>query len=77
MTKALAFAIVIAAFLAGCDNGPKEAGPVPTGKPSPSTSTSTGQAGESTTTTATATPLCKDKTAVVKVESHRGRPARS
>jgi Protein of unknown function (DUF4232) len=72
MIKALAFAIVIAAFLAGCDNGPKEAGPVPTGKPSPSTSTSTGQAGESTTTTAAATPLCKDKTAVVKVDSHSG-----
>ena len=73
MTKALAFAVVIAAFLAGCDNGPKEAGPVPTGKTSPSSSTSTGQAGESTTaTTTTATPLCKDKAAVVKVDSQEG-----
>ena len=73
MTKALAFAVVIAAFLAGCDNGPKEAGPVPTGKTSPSSSTSTGQAGESTTaTTTTATPLCKDKAAVVKADSQEG-----
>ena len=73
MTKALAFAVVIAAFLAGCDNGPKEAGPVPTGKTSPSSSTSTGQAGESTTaTTTTVTPLCKDKAAVVKVDSQEG-----
>ena len=73
MTKALAFAVVIAALLAGCDNGPKEAGPVPTGKTSPSSSTSTGQAGESTTaTTTTATPLCKDKAAVVKVDSQEG-----
>ena len=73
MTKALAFAVVIAAFLAGCDNGPKEAGPVPTGKTSPSSSTSTGQAGESTTaTTTTATPLCRDKAAVVKVDSQEG-----
>jgi hypothetical protein len=72
MSKALVVAIVIAAFLAGCDNGPKEAGPVPTGKTSPSSSTSTGQAAESTSTTTTATLLCKDKTAAVKVESRNG-----
>jgi hypothetical protein len=69
MTKALAVVIVIAAFLAGCDNGPKDAGPVPTGKTSPSSSTSTAEAGESTTTTI---PLCKDKTAVVKVGAQGG-----
>ena len=72
MTKALAVAIVIASFLAGCSNGPKDAGPVPTGKTSSSTSTSTGQAGESTTITTTATPLCKDKDVVVKVDSQGG-----
>ncbi len=71
MTKAFVAAILIAAFLAGCANGPKDAGPVPTGKTSPSASTSTGQAGESTTTTAAA-PLCKDKAALVKVDSQEG-----
>jgi hypothetical protein len=73
MTKALAFVIVFAAFLAGCDNGPKEAGPVPIGKTSASSSsTSTGQGGGSTTITTTATPLCMDKAAAVKAESRNG-----
>jgi len=72
MTKALATAFLIAALAAGCDNGPKEAGPVPTGKTSPSASTSAGGAAESTSTTATSTPLCKDKAALVKVDSQEG-----
>jgi len=73
MTKALAFVIVFAAFLAGCDNGPKEAGPVPTGKTSASSSsTSTAQGGGSTTITTTARALCKDKAAAVKAESQNG-----
>jgi hypothetical protein len=63
--------VVVAALAAGCDNGPKEAGPVPTGRTAP-VSTSTGQAGESTATTATAIPLCKRKTTLVKVESREG-----
>ena len=73
MTRALAAAIVIAALAAGCDNGPKEAGPVPTGKTSPSTSaTSTDQAGESTAATSGSAPLCNDKTATVKVDFQEG-----
>ena len=73
MTRALAAAIAIAALAAGCDNGPKEAGPVPTGKTSPSASSNaTGNAGESTTQTATSAPLCKDRSAAVKVESQEG-----
>jgi hypothetical protein len=70
MTRALAAAIVIAALAAGCDNGPKEAGPVPTEKTS--SSTATGQAGGSTTTAAANAPLCKDRTAAVKLESQGG-----
>jgi hypothetical protein len=72
MTKALAFVIVFAAFLAGCDNGPKEAGPVPGKTSASSSSTSTGQGGGSTTITTTATPLCKDKAAAVKAEFRNG-----
>ena len=73
MTRALAAAIVIAALAAGCDNGPKEAGPVPTGKTSPSSSaTSTDRAGESTATTSASAPLCNDKTATVKVDFQEG-----
>jgi Domain of unknown function (DUF4232) len=75
MTRALAAAIVIvalAAFAAGCDNGPKEAGPVPTGKSPSSSSTATGQAGESTTTAAADAPLCMDRAAAVKLESQGG-----
>ena len=73
MTRALVAAFVIAALAAGCDNGPKEAGPVPTGKTSPSTSSAaTGQAGRSTTSAVTTAPLCKDRTAAVKVESQGG-----
>jgi hypothetical protein len=72
MTRALAAAIVIAALAAGCDNGPKEAGPIPTGKASPSSSIATGQAGESATTTATTSPLCEDRTSAVKAESQEG-----
>ena len=73
MTRALAAAVVIAALAAGCDSGPKEAGPVPTGKTSPSSvATSTGQVGDSSTATATTAPLCKDRTAAVKVESQGG-----
>ena len=71
MTRVLAAAIVIAALAAGCDNGPKEAGPVPTGKPS-SAATSTGSGEGSTTASATSAPLCKDRTAAVKVESQEG-----
>jgi len=72
MIKALAVVIIIAASLTACDNGPKEAGPVPTGETSPSSSTSTGEGGQSTTTTTISTPLCKDKAAVVKVDSQGG-----
>ena len=70
MTRAIAAAIVIVALAAGCNNGPTEAGPVPTGKASPSSdASSTGQAGEPATTSA---PLCSDKTAAVKVDSQNG-----
>ena len=73
MTRALAAAIVIAALAAGCDNGPKEAGPVPTGKTSPSSAaTTSGQDEASTETSATSAPLCKDRTAAVNVESQEG-----
>ena len=73
MTRALAAAIVIAVLAAGCDNGPKEAGPVPTGKPSPSSvATASGQGNGSTTASATGAPLCKDRTAAVEVESQEG-----
>lgn len=73
MTRALAAAIVIAALAAGCDNGPKEAGPVPTGKTSPSSAaTTSGQDEASTATSATSAPLCKDRTAAVNVESQEG-----
>jgi hypothetical protein len=73
MTRALAAVTVIVALAAGCDNGPKEAGPVPTGKTSHTTSgTSTGQGAESTAATSGSPPLCSDKTATVKVDSQEG-----
>ena len=71
MTRALAAAIVILALAAGCDNGPKEAGPVPSGKTSKS-STSTEQAAEPTTTGASSAPLCNDETADVRIDSQQG-----
>ena len=48
MTKALAVLIVIAAFLAGCDKGPQDAGPVPTGRASHSSVTAGGEGTVST-----------------------------
>jgi hypothetical protein len=76
MTRALVVAIVFAALLAGCDNGPQEAGPVPTGS-QPHGSVTAGGGGTasssgSTSTSATRAPLCNDKTAEVKVESQQG-----
>jgi len=72
MNRALAVFIVIAAFLAGCDNGPMDAGPLPTGKKSQPSATTVSTAGESTSTTTSSPPLCSDKTAAVKIDSQEG-----
>lgn len=88
MTKtffsAAAVAVVFAAVAGGCGgNGAKEAGPVPTAQGSHQQSSSTGGASASTSTSSSSestgstastssTPLCKDKTAAVKVDSQQG-----
>ena len=78
MTKALAVFIVIAAFLAGCDKGPQDAGPVPTGPASHSSVTaggegtvSTGGATSSGEETAGAT-LCNDEDMAVRIVAQEG-----
>jgi hypothetical protein len=75
MTRAIALSIVFAAFLAGCANGPKEAGPVPTGGQSHSSATTGGGgtiSSSGSSSSSTGAPLCNDKTAEVKVESQEG-----
>ena len=72
MTRAFAVAIVFAALLAGCDNGPQEAGPVPTEGGRTSVSAGGGSTVSSFGSTSTSAPLCKDKNADVKVESQEG-----
>ena len=78
MTKALAVAIVIAAFLAGCSNGPKEAGPVPTGRSTHSSATAGGEVTVSTggsTSSGEATagaPLCEDEVMAVRIVGQEG-----
>src|SRR5215213_3906820 len=78
MTKALAVAIVIAAFLAGCSNGPKEAGPVPTGRSTHSSAITGGEVTLSTggsTSSGEATagaPLCKDEVMAVRIVGQEG-----
>lgn len=78
MTKALAVAIVTAAFLAGCNNGPKDAGPVPTGRSSHSSVTA---GGEGTVSTGGSTssgeetagpPLCMDESMAVRIVDQEG-----
>jgi hypothetical protein len=80
MTKthfaAAAVALVAAVAAGGCGgNAAQEAGPVPTGSGSQQ-STSTGGAAASTSSSSTSsmpsTPLCKNKTATVKVDSQQG-----
>src|SRR4029453_13147554 len=78
MTKALAVLIVIAAFLAGCDKGPQDAGPVPTGRASHSSVTaggegtvSTGGSTSSGEETAGAT-LCNDEDMAVRIIAQEG-----
>ena len=78
MTKALAVLIVIAAFLAGCDKGPQDAGPVPTGRASHSSVTagvegtvSTGGSTSSGEQTAGAT-LCNDEDMAVRIVDQEG-----
>lgn len=75
MTRAIALSIVFAALLAGCANGPKEAGPVPTGGQSHSSATAGGEgtvSSSGSSSTSTSAPFCNDKTAEVKVESQEG-----
>ena len=75
MTRALVLAIVSAAILAGCANGPKEVGPVPTGGKSHSSATAGGEGtvtSSGSTGSSTSAPLCNDKIAEVKVESQEG-----
>jgi hypothetical protein len=78
MTKALAVVILIAAFLAGCDNGPKDAGPVPTGRSSHSSLTA---GGEGTVSTGGSTSsgeetagaaLCNDEVMAVRIVDQGG-----
>ena len=78
MTRALAAAIVIAAVLAGCSNRPKDAGPVPTGRPTHSSVTaggegtvSTGGSTSSGAETAGAT-LCNDEVMAVRIVDQEG-----
>jgi Protein of unknown function (DUF4232) len=73
MAKLLTAAVVLIAVAAGCSSGgAQEAGPVPTGQAA-KPSTSTAEATAPTTTGSTqSTPLCKDKTAAVKVASQEG-----
>jgi hypothetical protein len=72
MTRAFAVAIVFAALLAGCDNGPQEAGPVPTEGGRTSVSAGGGSTVSSSGSTSASAPLCNDKNADVKVESQEG-----
>jgi hypothetical protein len=77
MSKVLAASIVTAAILAGCSNGAKDAGPVPTGEETqPATQTggtSTFQTvGSSSTGSSTAVPLCRDRAAAIEVDSQQG-----
>jgi len=67
----------VAAVAAGCSSGAQDAGPVPSEQGSGSTSSSQGTVSASTSTGSTSTstaalPLCKDKTATVKVVSQQG-----
>jgi hypothetical protein len=82
MTKALISVLALASMVAGCSNGAREAGPVPTA-PASTSSTSTEQATNATTTTEPApststnapTPTvarCEARTAAVKVASQEG-----
>jgi Protein of unknown function (DUF4232) len=74
MIKALAVAIALAALLAACGGGAKEAGPVPTAKKSHSSVTA-GGSGTASGSTGTGTPapsLCEDDSTTVEVDSQRG-----
>jgi Protein of unknown function (DUF4232) len=79
MTKLLAAFIVTAAILAGCGNGAKDAGPVPTGQETQPPAAQTGEtpaatetAGSSSTGSSTSLPLCKDRAAAIKIDSQQG-----
>jgi hypothetical protein len=78
MTKLLAAFIVTAAILAGCGNGAKDAGPVPTGQETQppaqtgETPAATETAGSSSTGSSTSLPLCKDRAAAIKIDSQQG-----
>jgi Domain of unknown function (DUF4232) len=74
MIKALAVAIALAALLAGCGGGAKEAGPVPTAKQSHSSVTAggSGTASGSTATGMPAPPLCENDSTTVEVASQGG-----
>jgi hypothetical protein len=74
MIKALAVAIALAALLAGCGGGAKEAGPVPTAKQSHSSVTAGGSGtGSGSTASGTpAPPLCENDSTTVEVGSQGG-----
>ena len=83
MTKLLAASIVTAAILAGCGNGAKDAGPVPTGQttqpPTQTEGAATSSEGAATTsettgssTESSAPPLCKTGGVAIKVDSQQG-----
>jgi len=74
MTKALVVAIGLAALLAGCGGGAKEAGPVPTAQKSHSSVTA-GGSGTASGSTATGTPapsLCNGDSTNVGIDSRQG-----
>jgi hypothetical protein len=79
MTKALAVAavVLVAASITGCDNGPKDAGPVPTG-PSHSSVTAGGEGTSSTVGSTSAgqttagLPLCDDQVMAVRIVAQEG-----
>ena len=77
MSKLLAVSIVAAAILAGCGNGAKDAGPVPTGQATQPQSETDGSS-TATETTGTSSlessgpPLCKDSAVAIKVDSQEG-----
>ena len=70
MTRALAAAIVIAALVAGCSSGPKEAGPVPTGQKQKSHSSGSTAGGG--TAASTSVPLCGEDNTDSRVDSQNG-----
>lgn len=73
MTRAFVAALALAAVVAGCDGGAREAGPVPTAPGSKPPASSTAQAPDtSTSASGSATALCADRTAAVAVASREG-----